>query len=381
VSLVCGLAGLAGAAPGEGRLKLVEAVPRDDLAATVGVAISPDGKFVYSASWQAATATVFARDRATGKLEHKQTVADELLEGVTTLAIGADGRLAVASAFGAKTAVLFGRDPGTGALKRLHVARDGEAGVRLAWPIDVALSADSKFAYVLDDRGGEAGRGAVAVFRINDGKLELAGTDEGTDGCYAGGRGIVLHPDGKTVYVASSEAGTLVVADRDPATGLTKVRQVIKDGQNNVHALAGAMGVAVSPDGKSVYVSAGRFHGDDAVSAFRVEPDGKLTLLQEFVDGAGELQGFKGGNHLAVSPDGRNVYATATGSGAVASFARDPATGKLTYLDTLPDGGEGGANGAAGAAISPDGRYVYVATEDHKTISVFERDAFGFARR
>jgi 6-phosphogluconolactonase (cycloisomerase 2 family) len=133
--------------------------------------------------------------------------------------------------------------------------------------------------------------------------------------------------------------------------------------------------VAVSADGRSVYVSAGRFEGDNAVSAFRIESDGRVTFLQEFINGAGELRDFEGGNSIAVTPDGRNVYAVATRSGTIASFRRDPATGKLKYLETLNDGGEGaGASGAAGIGISPDGRYVYVATEDKKSLSIFQRD-------
>lgn len=223
--------------------------------------------------------------------------------------------------------------------------------------------------------------GAVVAFRVTDGKLEPTGTDQDKDGCYAGARGIAVRPDGKAIFVACSDANTLVAADRDPATGKTRVRQVVRDGEGGVHALGGAMGVAVSPDGRSVYVSSGRFHGRDAVSAYGLGADGTLTLLQEFVNGAGALRDFKGGNELKVSPDGLNVYAAATASGTVASFSRDPQTGKLTYLDTFPDGGKGGENGAAGIAISPDGRFVYVATEDHKTISVFAREVAGLARR
>src|SRR4051812_3735746 len=158
---------------GEGRLQLVEAVPRDDLAATVGVSISGDGKFVYAASWQAATATVFARDGRSGKLEHKQTVSDDLLAGATTLSLSPDGRLAIASAFEAKTAVLYLRDAATGELTQSDVASDGDRGVRFQWPIDAAFSPDSKFAYVLDDHGpGPGGRGCVVTLRIKDGKLE-----------------------------------------------------------------------------------------------------------------------------------------------------------------------------------------------------------------
>lgn len=365
---------------GEGRLKPLEAVPRDDLDGTVSVALSADGKFLYAASWKAATVGVFTRDVKSGKLDHKQTVADpENLGGTTTVVLSPDGKVAVATAFMSKTAVLFLRDPQSGELTRLNVARDGENEVSLGMSIDAAFSPDGKFLYVLDDshpdkNDANARLGAVIAFRMKDGKLELVGEDTGKDGCYAGARGIAFHPDGKTLVVACTRAGTLVVADRDGTTGKTNVRQVIKDEEGDVHGLAGVMGVAFSPDGRYVYTSAGRFHGDNAVSAFRREKDGNLAFVQEFLNGQGDLVNFEGGNHLTLSPDGRNVYACATRSGTVANFRRDRETGKLTFLETLPDGGEAGAARAAGVGVSPDGRFVYVATEDGKSVSVFVRD-------
>jgi 6-phosphogluconolactonase (cycloisomerase 2 family) len=384
-ALVLGV-GLSGAAPeekGDGRLTLIASVPRDELAGVVGATISPDGRFLYASSWQAATVTTFARDPRTGQLEHKQTVADgAVLAGTTAISLSPDGRFAIASAFQARTAVLYRRDAETGELTQADVARDGQGGVRFQWPIDAALSPDGKFAYILDDRGPDEGsQGAVVAFRVAAGRLELVGTDQGKDGCYYGARGLAFHPDGRTLFVACSRAGTLVVANRDEQTGETSVRQVIKDNEEDAHGLAGAMGIAVSPDGRFVYVSAGRFEGDDAVSAFRLTSDGHLAFLQEFLNGEGDLRGFEGGNQIAISPDGRNVYAAATRSGTVASFRRDPAAGKLRYLETLPDGGEGGGLGAAGIGISPDGRFVYVATEDKRAISVFERGSAPVAER
>lgn len=372
--------GLFGAAPdegGRGRLKLVESVPRDDLTAVVSATISPDGRFLYAASWQEATVTAFARDPQTGRLVHKQTVADgDVLAGATALALSPDGRWAIATAFRSLTAVLFRRDLETGELTRADVARDGEEDVRFRWPIDAAFSPDGKNAYIIDDHGpGEGGRGSVVAFRIADDQLELIGTDEGQEGCYDGARGLAFHPDGRTLFVACRRPGQLVVAGRDELTGRTAVRQVVRDEEGDAHGLAGAMGVAVSPEGRHVYVSAGRFEGDDAVSAFRLTSEGRLAFLQEFRDGAGDLRGFVGGNQIAVSPDGRGVYAGATRSGSVACFHRDPATGKLGYLETLPDGGDGGDLGAAGIGISPDGRFVYVATEDKRAISVFRRES------
>src|SRR4051794_37587949 len=69
--------GQAAPRPGEGRLELVEAVPRDDLASTVSAAISPDGRFLYSSAWSVASLTVFARDPQSGRLQHRQTVTSD----------------------------------------------------------------------------------------------------------------------------------------------------------------------------------------------------------------------------------------------------------------------------------------------------------------
>jgi 6-phosphogluconolactonase (cycloisomerase 2 family) len=370
LTLGAGLVAIAEEENGDGRLRHIESVPRDDLETTVSAEMSPDGKFLYSASWNVGTATVFARNVKSGRLEHKQTITDPAnLAGTTALVVSPDGLYAIAVAFRSRTAVLYLRNAETGELSRSDVARDGQNEVHMQWPIDVAFSPDSKFAYVLDDNAG-----TVVAFRVNDGKLELVGIDEGKDGCYRGARGIAFLPGGKTLFVASRTAG-LVVADRDEATGKTSVRQVLRDEEGDAHGLEGAMGVAVSLDGRSVYVSAGRFEGDNAVSAFRIDSDGQVAFLQEFLNGAGELRDFEGGNSIAVTPDGRNVYAVATRSGTIASFRRDPATGKLKYLETLNDGGEGGGDaGAAGIGISPDSRYVYVATEDKKSLSIFQRD-------
>jgi 6-phosphogluconolactonase (cycloisomerase 2 family) len=364
---------------GDGRLELVDGIQGGDLQAVVSVAFSPDGRYLYTASWQAATVAVFKLDPDTGRLEPSQTLNDpETLAGTTSLALSPDGRYAIASAFQSRTAVLFRRDLETGELSVAETAHDGADDVRMQFPIDASFSPDGKHAYIIDDHGpAEGGQGSIVAFRVEDGKLKLAGIDEGVNGCYRGARGISFHPDGRTAFIASNDANALVVADRDPETGRTRPRQIWTDSDEagQPHGLAGAMTPAVSPDGRFVYVCSGRFRGDDAVVVFRMGSNGHLVFVQEFLNGGeGGLEDFLGGNQIAISPDGRNVYAAATRSGTVAAFRRDPDTGQLTYLQTLPDGGEGGELGAAGIGVSPNGRFVYVATEDKLAISVFRRD-------
>lgn len=371
---------LAGTAPADdrdvGRLKLVESQPRDELDSVVTSVISPDGKFLYASSWKPGILAVFARDGKSGALDLRQTINDpELLMGVTGLALSGDGDLAAAASFRSRTVVLYLRDRQKGVLSRLDIARDGENGVRLGFPVFAAFSPDSRGVVVIDDSGPNQGhQGSAVSFRVVDGKLVLAGIDEGKDGCYAGARGGAFHPDGKTLFVAANRPGTLIVADRDPTTARTSVRQVIRDEEGEVTALGGAMGVAVSRDGRFVYVSSGRFAGDDAVSVFRFGTDRRLTLVQQIVNGQGELADFEGGNGIAISPDGLSVYAAATRSGRIACFRRDPTSGKLKVIEVIGDGGQGGPQGVASIGVSPDGRFVYAPTEDKSSISIFRRE-------
>jgi 6-phosphogluconolactonase (cycloisomerase 2 family) len=366
-----------------GRLRHVQSLTRDDLRRVVTASVSCDGKHLYSAAYPVAAVSVFDRDGKTGRLEHKQTFASEdLLLGALCLRVTADGRYAVATAFASRTAVLFQRDPASGRLQLLDVARDGVDGVTgLRWPVDAVISSDSKFVYVIDDaRKGRLGRasdgpnGAVTVFRITEeDKLCWVEADYGENGCFNGARGIALHPDGKSMYVTSSGAGTLVMLSRDAISGKTTVKQIIKDEEGGVHGLAGAFAVALSPEGNFVYTSAGCFHGDNAVGVYRRSEDGTLALVQEIVDGTDALRDFTGGNEIVVSPDGHNVYAAGSRSSTVACFRRDPMTGKLTYLETLTGTGPVLLGRPSGVGISPDGDFLYVAAEHSHALSVFKR--------
>ena len=382
-ALICGRSTPAQDEPDKpfGKLTLIETVARDDLGDVNSVTIDPNGKFVYSSSWGAAAVNVFSRDAETGRITHVQTMnSPRDLDGVTAISLSGGGTYAVGAAFRSQAAVLMKRDPESGMIEFLDVARKDEKGVQgLEWAIDATFSPDARFVYVADPNGSGAANaddgnvGAVVAFEVTErDRLKWVETNSGVDNCFNGARGITFHPDGKTILVPCANAGTLVVLDWSATTGETKVRQVIKDEDGVATALEGATTVACSSDKRHIYVSSGRFSGDSAISVYRLETDGRLTLVQELFDGI-DVQNFLGGNEICVSPDGRNVYAAATRSGSLACLARDPETGKLTFIETLVDS-KGELSGAAGVCVSPDGKHVYVAVEYSDAISVFARD-------
>lgn len=359
-------------------LKKVENFGHDDLEYVVSAEVSDDGRFLYAASWRANTVTVFRRNAENGKLEHEQTLrSDDYLEGAVCLRVSPDGKLAASTGFRSKAVALYERKPQNGRLKFLNAAVQDQNGVTgIQWPIDVAWSPNSKFLYVVDGRGQDGS--TVTCFRVTDDRtLEWIEATKGRDDCFANSRGIATSPDGGSLYVTSSDAGTLVVLSRDAKTGKTEVRQILKDETGDVHALMGVSSVAASSDGKFVYTSSGRFLGDSAVSAFKVEKDGTLSVMQEFMsdetaEGDNAIKNFLGGNEILITSDGRNVYAAGTRSSSIACFDRDPKTGRLTVRTTIDVGN--GELGPAGLGVSPDGKFLYAAVEGDGVLAIFERN-------
>lgn len=183
---------------------------------------------------------------------------------------------------------------------------------------------------------------------------------------------VVMSEDGKFLYAAAYNGDVVAAFSRDAATGQLELEQDISS--KELDALQGVFRVACSPDGRNVYASAGRFGGDQAISVFKTQGDGKVELLEEHVNGVAGFSGFEGGNDIKVSPDGRLVYALGTLSDRLVRFAREPATGKLTFLNLGSQSvGLKVLPGSANLAFSPDGKFVYVADEDANSIVVFKQ--------
>jgi DNA-binding beta-propeller fold protein YncE len=255
----------------------------------------------------------------------------------------------------------------------------------------------------------------LALLLVTAGALAVTGDltqPAGTAGCISqtgagpcadghgldGAGGVAVSPDGKSVYVVSSPS-TVARLNRNTTTGaITQPAGIAgcisetgagpcADG----HGLNGAGAVAVSADGKSVYVAS--FSIDAVARLVRntttgaiTQPAGAAGCVSE--TGAGPCadgHGLIGASSVAVSSNGKSVYVASYNSNAVARLDRNTTTGAIAQhagsagcVSEAAFGAEPCADGHAlggpsGVAVSADGKSVYVASHGSYAVARFNR--------
>ncbi len=190
-----------------------------------------------------------------------------------------------------------------------------------------------------------------------------------------------------TLTQLKGKQGCLADRSRKGAGGCASVRALSGPGP-----FMGSRAIAVSPDGKNVYVASS---GSDAVAIFtRNKATGALSQPQgsagcvaaKGAEGCATAVGLDGPNSVAVSPDGRNVYVTSREGSSLTAFLRNPKSGALKQLPPssngclsalpLPGCAAGRAlKGPDVVVVSPDGRNVYTGSFFGNAVAVFSRNA------
>jgi DNA-binding beta-propeller fold protein YncE len=349
--------------------------PGDSFDQATSVAVSPDGKTVFvtgssntsqgapgdyaTVAYSAATGTQLwvARDSGPGNRSGGATSVAVSPDGATVFVTGYSDRLQGDRADDYAT-IAYSAATGT----RLWVKRyNGPATSSDDAAFSVAVSPDGGSVFVTGSSGGDY---ATVAYQAATGAqrwvMRYNGPSNPEDG--AGGISVAVSPGGKTVFVTgtsskpNSASGYATIAYR-AATG-TQLWATRYNAPGT--GSSRATWLAVSPDGSKVFVT-GASGGDYGTVGYNAATGTQLWAAR--YNGPGNLDDYA--TALAVSPDGSQVYVTGPSTGAArhyefATIAYGAATGSqlwaARYNGTSNRGGAGRA-----LAVSPDGSRVFVA--------------------
>ncbi len=286
----------------------------------VGLAVNPDGRRIYYAAnhGDPGLGGLLMVDAASQEILSEtpvNTATNVTLQGV---AVSPDGRRVYVACEGFGVCVF---DAINNLLKvKIPVGSGQEMKLN---PQGLALSPDGQLLYVADNRDG----GAVAVVNTDNYQV-VASVDLGPG---VTPQGVTANPDGKEAYFAFSapvgQNGQVLVYNVDGG----EVASAIEVGD-------GPIGLAVTPDGRTLYVSNEQENTVDVIDLFSQQIAWTIPVSA-------------GPTGLAISPDGQYVYIACRFSNLI-DIIPVGTTQVMSSLSVYPD--------PVHLAFTPDGRRAYV---------------------
>jgi YVTN family beta-propeller protein len=272
--------------------------PTNEVTATVsvgagpwGVAVSPDGRKVYTANWYY---TVSAIDTATNAVTSIPNIWNAIGGNTIGIAVSQDGRRVYATNFYQQSVSVI--DTATNTV----IAAIPVSGT----PYLVAVTPDGSKLYVTDFSDSTVS----VISTASNAVIATISVGPSFNPAFPAAGAVAVTPDGSKVYVATYTSNTAVIS-----TATDTVTATIP--------LLYSYSVAVSPDGTRVYIAGGN------------HVNGYDVATNQHVVGSDYIGAIGG---ISVTPDGRKVYAANFDANEV--FVVDAVTGAITAA--LPVGNE-----------------------------------------
>ena len=352
-------------------------IPIGDVAMPSVLTFDPSGKFVYGLCGSYACA--FAMDATTGALTAVPDSPTPVGLARRFVAFHPTGKFAyVANTDVSNSVSSFRVDPESGGLTEVA----GSPYATLRNPVSIAVDRDGKHVFVLSAPGTTQQPWWVTWFRPTDAPGGIstfaADSDSGALKLVAGGPvatgldpvAISVEPGDRFLYVANRMSGSVSGYAIDAITGGLQGLAGSPYYLGNVIPAAPSS-VAIEPSGRFMYVPIPQEPAVGAgissisfVSALAINASGgALNAIagSPFTAGRGSIS-------IAVTPSGRFAYIANFGSGDISAYAIDSANGALVSLPVSPY--PVGAYPTA-IAIEPGGRFAYVLADGAAEGNIF----------
>jgi 6-phosphogluconolactonase len=221
-----------------------------------------------------------------------------------------------------------------------------------------AIAEFNGLVYVLNSGGA----GSLVGFHLdNGGRLEqIKNSTAFLTGTTTGGASLAFSPDGQFLVATERVANNIDVFHIQPDGTLSPI--VV-----NPNPAPGTFSVAFAPEGAAIVSEtgpAGATNGS-TISSYKVNANGTVTAITH------SLATFAAGNCWnAITPDGRWVYVSNSGSDNISGFniGKD---GSLTPIAGTVLGNNPAGSHNVDIAVSADGKFVYTINSQSGNIGVF----------
>jgi 6-phosphogluconolactonase (cycloisomerase 2 family) len=287
----------------------------------------PGSKTLYAVNSGSNDVYAYSIDQTTGALSLVASGPAKAGTNPRKLTLDAAGRFAYVTNTGSNDTYSYAVDATTGAITEIAGSRVSTGAV----PFDLILHGTGKFAYVAN-----TGSPDISAYTVNasTGVLTpMAGSPFANNGVpgdvtpFNGGREpMLLHPNGKLLFVRSTLSKTLSVFAIDPASGALSAAPGSPYGIGD-----GAVMQTLDPAGRFLFVAnQGNSPGPGSISVFKVNV--ASGVLSEVSGSPFPLAG--GPSFVSVDPSGEFVYASSYATNLLYGMKIDQTTGALKALDS-----------------------------------------------